>query len=242
MIDRDHNLDGEHGIELVAYMYGELDHDSRTAFETHLAGCDECAFELASFAGARLSVIEWRREDFDPLATPVILVPETEQVTAFADRPTPAGIFKGFWDAVLSFPLAARVGASLAAASLVAAIVYFAAFSDRQSAEVANQNRPQGVIGGPSAEAPKEPTPDVARYKPAPEPKQLKPEKIIDRHPIAHVQLASTRNALRSSSKIVQPKVQTASTRAPRLNNLEEEEDKSLRLADLFAEIGSSEE
>jgi hypothetical protein len=39
-----------------------------------------------------------------------------------------------------------------------------------------------------------------------------------------------------------QPKVHTATKRAPRLNNLDEEEDKSLRLADLFAEIGSSEE
>jgi len=240
MFELDHSLD--HGIGLVAYMYGELDQASRAAFETHLAACDECAFELGSFADARLGVIEWRREDFDPLATPVILVPDTQPVAAFADRPAAVGSAQGLWESLLSWPLFARVGTGLAAAALVAGAVYFTAVS-RQPAEVADQK--PAVINNSPATTPKEPVKEVVRYEPAPEQKRpapLKSEKVIDRHPTPRIQLASSRTTIRSASPAgVRTRVQ-ASTKAPRLNNVEEEEDKSLRLTDLFAEIGTSEE
>jgi len=241
MFELDHNL--EHGIELVAYMYGELDQASRAAFEAHLAACDECAFELGSFADARLGVIEWRREDFDPLATPVILVPDTQPVAAFADRPAAASSLQGLWESLLSWPLFAKVGTGLAAAALFAGVVYFTAVS-RQAIEVADQK--PAVINNSSATTPKEPVKDVVRFDPAPEQKRpapLKSEKVIDRHPTPRIQLASSRTTVRSaSSASVRTRVQTASTKLPRLNNVEEEEDKSLRLTDLFAEIGTSEE
>jgi hypothetical protein len=246
MFELDHNLEGEHGVELLAYMYGELDQASRTAFETHLTSCDECAFELGSFADARLGVIEWRREDFDPLATPVILIPESEPVAAFADRSTVAGPMKAYWESLLSWPLFARVGTGLAAASLVAGIVYFAVVS-RQSAEVADKK--PAVIANPSASEPepKQQIEDVAEHKPASEPNrstQTEPVKVADDHSAQRFQLASSRTVAKSPIvKTIRPKAETAVTKkAPRLNNVEEEEDKSLRLTDLFAEIGSSEE
>ena len=241
MFKLDHNL--EHGIELVAYMYGELDPASRTAFETHLAACDKCAFELGSFADARLGVIEWRREDFDPLATPMILVPDTQPVAAFADRPVAVSSLQGLWESLLSWPLFARVGTGLAAAALVAGAVYFTTVS-LQPADVADQK--PAVINNSPATTAKEPVKEVVRYEPTPEPKRpapLKSEKVIDRHPTPRIQLASSRTTVRSASSAgVRTRVQTASTKLPRLNNVEEEEDKSLRLTDLFAEIGTSEE
>ena len=76
MLDKFHNSDSEHGIDLVAYIYGEMDDAARDRFETHLAGCDKCAFELGSYADARLGVIEWRRNDFETLALQPAETPE----------------------------------------------------------------------------------------------------------------------------------------------------------------------
>jgi hypothetical protein len=243
MFDLDHDLNKEHGIDLVAYMYGELDQASRSAFEAHLTTCDHCAFELGSFANARLGVIEWRREDFDPLATPVILVPENRPISAFTDRPGVSGSIKRFWDAVLSFPLATRVGTGLTAASLVAAVLYFTTISGRPTSEIADQNSTQGVSNGVSVATPEVPIRDTAQFKSPTEPKQVKPEKVVDRRPAPRVQLASSRIVVKPAFiKSVRPRSETATTKAPRLNNVDEEEDKSLRLTDLFAEIGSSEE
>jgi hypothetical protein len=247
MLNGHHNLDGEHGIELTAYMYGELDQNSRTAFESHLAVCDECAMELASFADARLGVIEWRREAFDHLATPVILLPESEPVAPFVDKPATAGGFVGLWESLLSWPV--RAGTGLAAAALLAGAVYFAAFSSGTS----NGEVAAVPTNGPVAEKLPQIEPEqktsavISTGAPVVQPKRLsgvKSEKPIERRAARRIQLASSRTPGRSPAVIRsgQPKVQTATTRAPRLNNLDEDEDKSLRLADLFAEIGSSEE
>jgi hypothetical protein len=46
----------------------------------------------------------------------------------------------------------------------------------------------------------------------------------------------------RSATVRKPPRAQTATAKLPRLNNFDEEEDRSLRLSDLFAEIGNTEE
>ena len=249
MLNGHHNLDAEHGIELIAYMYGELDQNSRTAFESHLAICDECAMELASFADARLGVIEWRREDFDHLATPVILLPESEPVAAFVDKPATAGVFAGLWESLLSWPVFARAGTGLAAAALLVGSVYFAAFSGGASnSEVAAVPTKEPVANELSQnELEQKAKAVIANGEPiveAKRPNSVRSEKPSGRRLVPRTQFASSRSPQPSPAMIKsgQPKVHTATKRAPRLNNLDEEEDKSLRLADLFAEIGSSEE
>src|SRR5438128_6778106 len=109
MLDRSHNSDENHGLDLVAYMYGELDSRASEAFESHLENCDECAVELGAFADARLGVIEWRRNDFEHLATPAIIIPETERVTPVR-RIEKIGVFAGFLESISSLSAYASAG------------------------------------------------------------------------------------------------------------------------------------
>lgn len=62
--------------EIVSYMYGEIDCLERDEFETHLAKCVACTDDFAAISNARFSVFEWRKEEFDALATPHIVIPE----------------------------------------------------------------------------------------------------------------------------------------------------------------------
>jgi hypothetical protein len=65
-------------------------------------------------------------------------------------------------------------------------------------------------------------------------------------HPRRHVVLAKFKvkhsPAHRSELATTTAAPNTINSKAPRLSSVDEEDDKSLRLADLFAEIGSSEE
>jgi anti-sigma factor RsiW len=120
-----HNFNGDHGPELVTYIYGEMDDRARASFESHLAGCDDCAAELASVSDARLGVIEWRRNDFDHLSTPAIILPASEP--AFSIAPVSAGRsgIAALFESIFSLPVIARVGVGLATAAVVVGIIYY---------------------------------------------------------------------------------------------------------------------
>lgn len=247
MIDQDHNQDGEHGVGLVAYMYDEVEAASRNKFESHLAACDECAMELASFADARLGVIEWRREDFDPLATPVILLPESERIANVADIPARAGVFASLRELLVSWPVFAQAGAGLAAAALLVGFVYLAKFSGPNDENFVAHRTSESVVETAEQKDSKPTTvTTVNSEKAAPKRKEVAQaslQKPVIQHSAPRIQLAPSRTNDRSPVVIKSspPRVQ-ATTKVPRLNNLDDDEDKSLRLADLFAEIGTSEE
>ena len=248
MLDSNHNFDGEHGAELLAYMYGELDLRSRAEFEKHLALCNECAFELAAFADARLGVIEWKREDFDHLASPVVLIPDAAPQYATVERPiTWAGI-TSWWESILSWPLAARVfGTALAAVTVVAGLVYFVGMA-RVNNEVAFEPV-EPPVSAPDVRENLTQPPRVTAVKE----NIVVPKTTVDqakssdspRVQLRRTQLAPARTIARNSpvSKVATPKAATAATRkAPRLNSFDDDEDKTLRLSDLLADIGNSDD
>src|SRR5437870_1692493 len=113
MLDRSHNSNGSHGTELVSYIYGELDERSQSAFESHLSECVDCAMELAAVSDARLGVIEWRRNDFDHLATPEFVIPEAAPIRSVAE-PKKVGFFARLTEAIFSLPLFVKTGVALA--------------------------------------------------------------------------------------------------------------------------------
>jgi Putative zinc-finger len=75
LLDNNYNSTCKFAEDVVAYLYGEIETSEKLRFEKHLADCQSCADELAGFSLARSSILEWRNQEFTPLATPVIEIP-----------------------------------------------------------------------------------------------------------------------------------------------------------------------
>jgi hypothetical protein len=239
-------FNNEHGFEFLSYIYGELDEAGRDAFESHLTSCDECVMELASYSDARLGVIEWRREDFDHLETPAIVVPWLSEKQVIAEA-GPVGTFTRFIEALASFPRFAKAGIGFAAAAMAIGVFYFAASSPVVKPDVAgitNNDQPSSQVPDRS-EMHSEPK-FTASSKTGVEPINTKNTAKRPEHVRPALAVRSTNQQMprrtEIASTVTNKMVPTATKKAPRLTTAEEEEDKSLRLADLFAEIGSSEE
>jgi len=246
MLNGYHKENGESSIEIVAYIYGELDESRRNDFESHLAGCDECAIELAAMSDARLGVVEWRRTDFEHLVTPEIVIPVDRPVASRVAEPQRAPLLAGLVESLFSFPVFARAGVGLAAAALLVGAIYLVGIRSTtgdQVADVPKSDMPPTAPKEAPHQIPKQTIVAQDNDKPVP-PQTLgitKPENTKQ-------QLASSqpkKNSTMARNVRVPGKepsgTMIASTRkAPRLNNFEEDEDKTLRLVDLFAEIGPS--
>jgi len=61
--------------EVVSYLYDEMKAVEKNRFEDHIADCTACIEELAFLSFARLEVYEWQRDVFAHLATPKIAIP-----------------------------------------------------------------------------------------------------------------------------------------------------------------------
>lgn len=82
MLDHNHKNNGNgscgFAAEMVSYMYDDLSAVEKNKFAEHLRGCNACSAELAGVSEARVALLDWRREEFLPLAAPVITLPQTE--------------------------------------------------------------------------------------------------------------------------------------------------------------------
>lgn len=243
-----HGSNGEHDAEMIAYMYGELDAQARVAFEDHLVTCDECVFELAAMADARLGVVEWRREDFDPLPTPEIVIDTAPAISVQWTSPKP-GIFVGLVKSLTALPMISKLGTAFAAAAVVIGVAYFAITFVRPVTDIASNKQGTSVEPSPTGEEREKTELSVSSPDPGTFPDdERKPvtaaNKRPNRHSEARPQVSTLRKSERTSPRPRLPSrnPQTATTQAPRLNAFDEDEDKSLRLTDLLAEIGSSDE
>lgn len=219
--------------ELVAYLYDEMGADQQSVFETHLAGCDLCTAEFARLSLSRLEVYEWRRDDFAPLAVPHFAIPYEPAKTSWAEA------FRTFFAAPSRWVTAAGAFAILT----IAAGVWFFMPS---SPEIAQSGKPEAspaqtaVRGADSRPiVPVEPKPveqvtAPKRESPAVEPRE--PVKIAAREPV--------RQTVPKPAKTERPGVRTEQAarpaRAPRLNDFEDDEDTTLRLGDLLAEVDTT--
>jgi hypothetical protein len=241
----DQNLSNDHSFEFLSYIYGELDEAARDRFEEHLVRCDDCMFELAAYSDARLGVIEWRREDFDHLESPAIVIPWVSQNEAAA-QVEPVGAISRFIEALSSLPLFAQAGMGFAAAALAFGVFYFATYSPSQPTKEVATNKSaetKPFVKPNDKPSNKVDTGTVAIKKEETSPHEIRtvasrPERI--RRSVAAVRVNDRQPLLRRSETASTNKAVTKS--APTLSTVEEDKDNTLRLADLFAEIGSSEE
>lgn len=241
-------------VDVVSYLYNEIGGAEKQEFESHLAGCNTCSAELASFSSVRSSVNTWRAQEFDPLAAPVIDIPFEAQIgpaTAAGWRGTILTDFKKLF-AFSPWPPAA-VG--FAALAIFIGLGFFAfSYLNKPESNFAKNDSSSGPAVSPTVEARKD-TKEVAEVNNNSQSKG--DEKAVSTVKPAEpesgaVKVSATQNTPKNKPVKAGPDTATPkkaidkpntqqNQKAPNLNNYTEEEDKTLRLADLFEEIDTRE-
>ena len=226
--------------EIVSYIYDELATSERAKFESHLAGCAICTDEFAGISNARFSVFEWQREVFAPLKTPEILVPYERPVKTGAAAEN-EGWFAGLRASLFGWPGLAGAAAAL----LVTFGAAYLAFNYKPVGEQPTAGiDPPAVIKETPASLPKNnvterqpstdtPKPEVAVTN-TPPTKEYKVVRAsnVDRKP------KQIKNLTAESLPPANVNKDVPKQKAPALSTLEEDDEGSLRLADLFDEGG----
>lgn len=255
MSNNKHNSDCSFAAEIPAYLYSEIGEREISGFENHLENCSNCADALADSSFALFSVREWRDAEFAQMETPVINIPYEQKLAV--------SVVSASWLKRLRQYVSLSPAWTLGGATAVLAIGFgliFAAVNMFQPVEFAevNSNSAKTAVSPttqtivqksekysePSLEPPNNIAdtiqPDVAHRnnlnKSVDEKKSgavkisinASANKAVKRNP----ENASTNNRLTAESNI-KPAASKA-RQIPALTSFEEEEDKSLRLAELF--------
>ncbi|MEO8041764.1 MAG: zf-HC2 domain-containing protein [Acidobacteriota bacterium] len=216
---------------IVPYMYGEMPGPESSSFESHLLDCSPCTDEFAMISSARYEVYEWKKLEFDPLATPQIeIVFEAEPAAGVSWLDKFRASFAQGW----AIP-------SMAAAGIFVAAIFAAAFifSENGSPDVAANFAKDVVVDEPGVQsAPKVTATDSTVSADASGDREREPRVIRPATP----QRVSQKRVV-TAVKSVDVKATSAQNerKAPTLNEFVEEEDTSVRLAELFADIETSE-
>jgi hypothetical protein len=72
--------------EIVSYMYDEMAVAERPKFEEHLVDCQVCTDDFAVVSLARFEAYDWKRAEFDPLRTPLMVIPYEEKAISIGER------------------------------------------------------------------------------------------------------------------------------------------------------------
>ena len=239
---------------LVSYLYGEIDEQEKSRFESHVLNCGACADEISAFGGVRSSVLNWRETEFAALSTPVIELPfETEKATILSSETTASrSRLAGLRELFSLSPV--WTGAATACAALaICAGLFYAAFSSPNENNVAGTNKNVSVASVPAPtvddknsttaggtkdeRADEAPKPEIRKDKKQNQPKYA---------PAAEKAVVADNADVKSVKTSVAPKPANKEKPAngkktPKQSDIEfttrEEEDKSLRLADLFDEV-----
>jgi len=99
MLDSNHkNSSCDYAEQMVTYLYGEAGVNEKIKFEAHLADCSVCAEEIAGFGFVRSSILEWREADFSHLNTPIFDSPVAVKEKLFSAQSKNSGSwFSHFW-------------------------------------------------------------------------------------------------------------------------------------------------
>lgn len=253
--------------ELVSYLYGEMSGPDKESFEVHLKGCNSCMAELDDLSLAHSSVLEFKSVKFDHLQTPVIeieydktrFVPKsnTEAQTESASKPW----FAAVRDLFTLSPSWATAATAFGALALTFGIFYFAVNSNDK--DVVQDTSPKASPSvSPKTESnvgtnySQEPGNElVQNTKPTPTPPVktgAAQKNLVDSgdQPAVPVKASVTNVPKKKASKgttddnkSVKPKALDKPSKAlPKQKDVaipdtDDEEDDTLRLADMFEEI-----
>ena len=225
--------------DIVPYMYGELVGSESSVFESHLLQCGECTDEFAAISGARYEVYEWKKLAFDPLATPRFTIPMEAEVVSVSSATwldkVRAAVSTGW--ATPAFAIGGLIIVSMYAASFI--------FSERGVPEVASniENvRTVDATAGPEPvlEAPEYPRADDGSDGDARRFERKTVETSTANRASDRRRVSKTKEAPPRAVKLKAESARTKPIDPPRLNEFAEDEDTSLRLAELLDEIETS--
>ncbi|MDQ3179236.1 MAG: hypothetical protein M3Q33_01830 [Acidobacteriota bacterium] len=238
--------------QIVSCLYGEATVQEKAAFDAHLNNCSTCGNELESFDFVRSSIVEWKKEVFVNLETPLIKLPYPIVVSAENHS----------WLDELRklFTFSPRLSIVLAALAVCVGMTFLMLnFSNRDDIATIDNKPIESSLTPNVDKKVEQQIESVAEEdtfkKQTSKDELLKPSYTKTMPPIApenRIVKASNNSSksnsvLQNSNKLGQvrktkfDKNALAVQKRPvlKLNNLEDEEDSSLRLADLFAEVES---
>jgi len=222
--------------DVLSYLYGELPANEIGRIKSHLAACGDCASEADAFSALRGSFADWKRE-FALMPTPPIRIDERQ--TALPVAPT-TSVFDAIRAYLAGFP---SLAAASAAALLLVGFGAFYLLTLNQNDDLAetSQNRPKASPTTGSTPAAKSESVDTSANSSIPAgknseaPADVKPVKAAERQPKSVADKSPRTN--NRNTNVSRPKNDRA--QAPTLGEDSGDEDDTLRLADLFDEIGS---
>ncbi len=262
LINNHKNLSCGFTEQMVSYFYDENNQAEKAVFEAHLTNCPDCTKELAGFGLVRSSIIEWRHEEFFKLETPAFEIPTIKTVNQSVESNS-GSWFSDFRKMFLFNPMTAT--AVLAALIVCVGLVFIAinSWNNLEVAEVDNKNN--GIIvASPTVdkinEQPIETIANDNSDKSSPnkfpkstgtESKDSQPLPIRVKRLVPSDSVRASDNTKNNSEKpetvrnVKETNKENKKTTAvqkqqvPNLTTLDDDEDKSVRLADLFEEIGT---
>jgi hypothetical protein len=213
--------------DVVPYMYGEMSAAGADSFETHLLECDGCTDELADVSFARYEVYDWKKLEFDPLPTPRIL--------PFAE-PVPVHTTASWFDSVREvFARGWMVPASAFAAFAIAAVYGGATYLSGDVPTIDKVDVTPVTITKPAPQPASESLIPETKTTESPRVNEAKVVKVM----MKQTEPKKIQRAPRTTSP--QPAALTVArgtkSTAPRLNEFNDDEDTSLRLAMLFDDL-----
>ncbi len=220
--------------DMVPYMYAELSAASSSAFESHLIECGACTDEFAAMSNARYEVYDWKRLEFDPIATPKFAIPfqsESHSVASSWIEKVRTAV-SGSW----AIPGVAFAGLAIISV-LVAVFILSGAHDPEIAANTGALNT--GINNLAVGRAPEssglpvasEPVSEVSPGRPFRSDLESI-AKPAPRKPAVRNVKVNTRSYV-----FTQASAQNEQKEIPRLNEFSEDEDTSLRLAELFDDL-----
>lgn len=267
MLNNNHNSSCGFTEHLVAYLYDEATPAERNEFEIHLINCSSCADEVTDLGSIRSSIADWR-EEFFTFEQPVIEIPHLKQPLSSINQTVSIAKRSWFADFRKSFLLSPMWKPAAAASALMfvcigLALYVFVLSGNRELAVNTNKNIEKAA---PSSNITTDPQLEKTEIlSPNESPVGSRNTEVADSQPNVLKQNKNNSPAYPVTKtsgntiklKMIAPKSNTLAIRSetntynektpvtqkhqvPKLSDLNEDDDKkSLRLADLFEEIGS---
>ncbi|HMQ04581.1 MAG TPA: zf-HC2 domain-containing protein [Pyrinomonadaceae bacterium] len=220
---------------IVSYLYGELATGAVERFEDHLTICDECTAELAGISFSRLDVYEWKRDEFEQLQTPPIVVPidGKAHVTSWID------VLRAIFS-----PIQFATAGGMAILAIVTGLWFLSSEGPvlvaTNSLAERTASSAREVYGSPEVAIPEVASePKAVETFTDPELVVVNAEKIVRPQPRSSTARSTGPTKARSTSNTTAYRVENSSPRpiTLRLNDFDDDDDVTLRLADLLADV-----
>lgn len=244
--------------EIVSYLYGEIGGAEKQKFEAHLNKCDSCADEIAEVSDVRFAFAELK-DEFSAMKTPVISIPYEIQ----SETVEVSSVQTSWFDGIRVF--LTNISAWQTATAAFAVLVFLVIFSMFLLKKDNNENDLAANIvkDSPKPTVNKTEKNPIIKPENSPEVNSVKENNSVETQPdfvspkndepkpksvvkVAERPQSKAKNT--NSNKQTTPKNENLKNNRnnrndlPRLNDDQNIEDDSLRLADLFEEIDTTDE